>query len=57
VLTREMIAEHVWGPDYEVASNVVDVYVGYLRRKIDGDGAAPLVHTIRGVGYMVGRVA
>ena len=55
VLTREMIAEHVWGPDYEAASNVVDVYVGYLRRKIDGEGGGPLVHTIRGVGYMVGR--
>ena len=54
VLTREMIAEHVWGPEYEAASNVVDVYVGYLRRKIDGDGGARLVHTIRGVGYMVG---
>jgi len=55
VLTREMIAEHVWGSEYEAASNVVDVYVGYLRRKIDGDGGARLVHTIRGVGYMVGR--
>lgn len=55
VLTREMIAEHVWGPDYEAASNVVDVYVGYLRRKLDGEGSGPLVHTIRGVGYMVGR--
>ena len=55
VLTREMIAEHVWGREYEAASNVVDVYVGYLRRKIDGDGGTRLVHTIRGVGYMVGR--
>jgi DNA-binding response OmpR family regulator len=55
VLTREMIAEHVWGPEYEAASNVVDVYVGYLRRKIDGNGGTRMVHTIRGVGYMVGR--
>lgn len=57
VLSREMIAEHVWGPGYAPASNAVDVYLGYGRRKIDGEGGAPLVHTIRGVGYMVGRTA
>jgi DNA-binding response OmpR family regulator len=55
VLTREMIAEHVWGPDYDAASNVVDVYVGYLRRKLDADGDRPLLRTIRGVGYMLER--
>ena len=55
ILTREMIAEHVWGPDCNAASNIVDVYVGYLRRKIDGRGRTPLVRTVRGVGYMVGR--
>src|SRR5262249_15689652 len=55
ILTREMIAEHVWGPDGRAASNIVDVYVGYLRRKIDGRGRTPLVRTVRGVGYMVGR--
>ena len=53
VLSRQMIAEHVWGPDYEAASNIVDVYVGYLRRKIDGAGGPSLVHTVRGLGYMV----
>jgi len=53
VLTREMIAEHVWGPDYEAASNIVDVYVGYLRRKIDAAGDPSAVCTVRGVGYMV----
>jgi DNA-binding response OmpR family regulator len=51
VLTRTQIAEHVWNFDFYNESNVVDVYVGYLRRKL-GDGAdAPLIHTIRGVGY------
>ena len=55
VLTRDMIAEHVWGPDYEAASNVVDVYVGYLRRKLARAGRRPLVHTIRGVGYMLAQ--
>jgi DNA-binding response OmpR family regulator len=53
VLTRDMIAEHVWGPDYDAASNIVDVYVGYLRRKLDGEGDRPLLRTIRGVGYML----
>jgi len=53
VLTRDMIAEHVWGPDYDAASNIVDVYVGYLRRKLDGQGDRPLLRTIRGVGYML----
>ena len=55
VLTRDMIAEHVWGPDYDAASNIVDVYVGYLRRKLDGNGDRPLLRTIRGVGYMLER--
>ncbi len=40
VLTRPMITEHVWGLDFDPESNVVDVYVGYLRRKIDGRGRA-----------------
>ena len=45
ILTREMIAAHVWGPDGKAASNIVDVYVGYLRRKIDRHGRTPLVRT------------
>jgi len=53
VLTRQMIAEHVWGPDYEAASNIVDVYVGYLRRKIDGPAGQSVVRTVRGLGYMI----
>jgi len=54
VLTRSIIAEHVWGCHFDHDSNVVDVYVGYLRRKIDADNAPRLLHTIRGVGYMLG---
>ena len=53
VLTRPMLAQHVWGLEFDPESNVVDVYVGYLRRKIDGDGERPLLHTIRGAGYVL----
>jgi two-component system, OmpR family, copper resistance phosphate regulon response regulator CusR len=53
VLTRPMLAEHVWGLDFDPESNIVDVYVGYLRRKIDGAGEARLVHTVRGAGYVL----
>jgi DNA-binding response OmpR family regulator len=55
VLTRPMLAEHVWGVDFDTESNVIDVYVGYLRRKIDGPGLPRLLHTIRGAGYVLGR--
>jgi DNA-binding response OmpR family regulator len=51
VLTRPMLAQHVWGLDFDPESNIVDVYVGYLRRKIDGDGERRLLHTVRGAGY------
>jgi DNA-binding response OmpR family regulator len=53
VLTRPLLAEHVWGLDFDPESNVVDVYVGYLRRKIDGPGDARLLHTVRGAGYVL----
>ena len=53
VLTRPMIAEHVWGLDFDPESNIIDVYVGYLRRKIDGDGEPRLLHTMRGAGYVM----
>ena len=55
VLTRPMIAQHVWGLDFDTESNIIDVYVGYLRRKIDGEGERRLLHTIRGAGYMLGE--
>jgi DNA-binding response OmpR family regulator len=51
VLTRNQIAEHVWNFDSYNESNVVDVYIGYLRRKIDGGGTPSLIQTVRGVGY------
>jgi DNA-binding response OmpR family regulator len=51
VLTRTQIGEHVWNFDFYNESNVVDVYVGYLRRKIDQEDDMPLIHTVRGVGY------
>jgi DNA-binding response OmpR family regulator len=54
VLTRTQIGEHVWNFDFYHESNVVDVYVGYLRRKIDNDHALKLIHTVRGVGYRIG---
>ncbi|OGL02262.1 MAG: DNA-binding response regulator [Candidatus Rokubacteria bacterium RIFCSPHIGHO2_12_FULL_73_22] len=53
VLTRPMIAEHVWGLDFDTESNVIDVYVGYLRRKIDAPGERRLLHTVRGAGYVL----
>ena len=53
VLTRPMIAEHVWGLDFDAESNIIDVYIGYLRRKIDEPGEPRLLHTIRGSGYVL----
>ena len=53
VLTRPMIAEHVWGLDFDAESNIIDVYIGYLRRKIDADGLPQLLHTVRGAGYVL----
>jgi len=53
VLSRPMIAEHVWGLDFDPESNIIDVYVGYLRRKIDGEGDHRLLHTMRGAGYVM----
>ena len=53
VLSRSTLAERVWGLDFDPESNVVDVYVGYLRRKIDGEGEPRLVHTVRGAGYVL----
>lgn len=53
VLTREKILENVWGYDYIGDTNVVDVYVRYLRSKLDNKLNLPLIHTVRGVGYLV----
>ncbi len=53
VLTRNQIIEHVWSFDFESDSNIVDVYIRYLRRKIDQPFAIKLIHTIRGSGYVL----
>jgi two-component system response regulator MprA len=53
VLTREQILKAVWGFDFEPSSNSLDVYVMYLRRKTEGGGLPRVVHTVRGVGYVL----
>lgn len=53
VLTREIIFERVWGYDFGPASNSLEVYVGYLRRKTEAEGEPRLIHTVRGVGYVL----
>ena len=53
VLSREQLLNEVWGFDYAGETNVVDVYIGYLRKKIDHDFSHPLIHTVRGVGFMI----
>ena len=53
VLSRDTIYERIWGYDFETSSNSLDVYIGYLRRKTEVDGLPRLIHTVRGVGYVV----
>ncbi|GMV51880.1 response regulator transcription factor [Nitrospirales bacterium NOB] len=53
VLTRPMISDHVWNQDFDTFTNVIDVYVNYLRNKIDRGRSKKLIHTIRGSGYML----
>ncbi len=53
VLTRSMISEHVWNIDFDTETNVIDVYITYLRNKIDKGEPHKLIQTIRGVGYML----
>lgn len=53
VLSREKIENHVWNFDYEGGTNVVDVYIRYLRKKIDDGHERKLIHTVRGVGYVL----
>jgi DNA-binding response OmpR family regulator len=52
-LTRAMIIEHVWNLTFDSATNIVDVYINYLRRKVDDGFTNPLIHTVRGVGYQL----
>ncbi len=53
VLTRTLISEHVWNYEFDPLTNVVDVYVNYLRKKIDQPSETKLIHTVRGVGYIL----
>ncbi len=53
VLTRSVVFEHVWGYDFGATSNSLEVYVGYLRRKLEAGGEPRLIHTVRGVGYVL----
>ena len=53
VLSRSVIAQHVWGVGYDTFTNVIDVYVNYLRKKIDSGFAVKLLHTVRGAGYVL----
>jgi two-component system OmpR family response regulator len=51
VVSRAMLLQHVWDLHFDPSTNIIDVYVGRLRRKVDGQQAYPLIHTVRGVGY------
>jgi two-component system response regulator MprA len=53
VLTRDIIMEHVWSYDFEGESNVLEVYVRYLRNKLEANGEPRLIHTVRGAGYVL----
>jgi len=53
VLTREIILDRVWGLDFEGSSNVLEVYIGYLRNKLEAEGEPRLIHTVRSVGYVL----
>ncbi len=53
VLSRTRILEEVWGYDFPTSGNALEVYVGYLRRKTEADGEPRLIHTVRGVGYVL----
>lgn len=53
VLTRQQILEEVWGYDFPTSGNALEVYIGYLRRKTEAEGESRLIHTVRGVGYVL----
>ena len=53
VVSRAMLLQNVWDLHFDPTTNIIDVYVGRLRRKIDGQQSYPLIHTVRGVGYRV----
>lgn len=53
VLSRTVISEHIWNYNFDTGTNIIDVYINHLRNKIDGASAKKLIHTVRGVGYMM----
>ena len=53
ILSRERIEDHIWNYDYEGGTNVIDVYIRYLRKKIDDSYTPKLIHTVRGLGYVL----
>lgn len=53
IVSREQMADDVWGTGYDPLSNLTDVYIGRVRKRIDRDPAHPLIHTVRGLGYML----
>src|SRR5436305_1201199 len=53
-VSRAMIVEHVWNLNFDTMTNVVDVYINYLRKKVDDGPGKKLIHTVRGVGYQFG---
>jgi DNA-binding response OmpR family regulator len=53
IVSRDQLADHVWGSEYDPFSNLADVYIGYVRRKLQANCEAPLIHTVRGLGYML----
>ena len=52
-INRRKLIDHAWGPDFQETNNELNVHIKYLRNKIDGDKNKPLIHTIRGVGFML----
>ena len=53
VVTRTMLSEHVWNDDFDAYSNVINVYINYLRKKVDHGHDRKLIHSLRGVGYVL----
>lgn len=54
ILSRDQIIDHIWNADFESGSKLIEVYIHYLRRKIDNDQSSKLIHTVRGLGYRIG---
>ncbi len=53
VLSRTIISEHIWDYNFDTGTNIIDVYINHLRNKIDGEFDSKLIHTVRGVGYVM----